>query len=454
MDETEPLTPSTTPRVAVVGAGPSGLVMARAARQAGAQVVVYERHSDVGGIWDPDNSGSPMYESAHFISSRYASGFYGAPMPESFPDYPGYKLIRDYIRGFAAQFDLYRHVRLNTGVAQAEKVGETWAVTDTNGRTESFTHLVSANGVTWHPRIPHYPGLETFTGEYRHSATFRHPSEFACRRVLIVGGGNSGVDIASDAARNAETAFWSVRRGYRIVPKHLFGVPLDRFDAEKSVPPGITIPGNLNDLVDALVGDLSRFGLPAPDHDVLTSHPIVNDAIVHHLSHGDIAGKPDVAEFRGDTVVFTDGSSEQIDLVLFATGYDYRIPYLDESLFTWKHGHPELYLNMFNRDVDNLYVLGFIEFADAAYKRLDEMAQLIALDITATGTTKAELQELKRSHHPDLRGGVNFIDSPRHSSYVETRTFQNTIAELRDRFGLPRLDDQAYPIAHRAVEAA
>jgi hypothetical protein len=162
---------------------------------------------------------------------------------------------------------------------------------------------------------------------------------------------------------------------------------------------------------------------------------------VHHLSHGDIAGKPDVVEFREDSVLFSDGSEEKIDMVLFATGYDYDIPYLDKGLFTWQHGHPLLYLNMFNREVDNLYVLGFIEFADAAYHRFDEMAQLIAFDIAATGDTKQRFTELKRTHDPDLRGGMSYIDSPRHVNYVETHTFQHVLGEIREMFGIEALGD-------------
>ncbi|MDG1234077.1 MAG: NAD(P)-binding domain-containing protein [Pseudomonadales bacterium] len=432
-------------RVCVVGAGPSGLIMARSLMRAGAEVVVYERHSDVGGIWDPDNSGSPIYESAHFISSRFTSGFIGYPMPDTFPDYPGYKLLRDYIREFATVFGLYKQVKLNTGVAKAELVDGAWHVTDTQGETAVYTHLVCANGVTWTPRLPNYPGLEGFTGETRHSSTFRYPEELKGKRVLIVGGGNSGVDIACDAARNADAAFWSVRRGYRIIPKHIFGVPLDVFINEGLQPPaGVVVPEDPSELIDALVGDLTKYGLPKPDHAALTSHPLVNDAIVHHLSHGDIAGKPDVAEFRGDTVVFTDGSEEKIELVLFATGYDYEIAFVDQELFQWNAGHPQLYLNMFNREVDNLYVLGFIEFADAAYRRFDEMAQLIAFDIAAHGENKRRFNELKRTDAPDMRGGMEYINTPRHANYVETHTFQHVLEEVRKQFAIEPLTEDSF----------
>jgi Flavin-binding monooxygenase-like len=432
-------------KVCIVGGGPSGLIMARALRHAGVDFDLVERHSDVGGIWDPDNPGSPVYESAHFISSKYTSYFYGFPMPESYPDYPGHRQLRDYIRAFATAYGLYENATLGVGVQHAELVDRQWHVMFGNGQLRTYTHLVCANGVTWSPNLPTYPGQETFTGEVRHSSTFRYPDEFKGRRVLIVGAGNSGVDIACDAALNAETAFLSVRRGYRFIPKHVFGVPTDVFvNGGGELPNGVVVPEDPTELIDALVGDLTRYGLPKPDHAALASHPIMNDQVVHHLHHGDITAKPDVDRFDGNTVVFTDGSEEQLDLVLFATGYEYTIPYVDHDLFEWRHGHPQLYLNIFNRNVDNLYALGFIEFADAAYHRFDEMAQLIAYDISATDSDKQRLRELKRTHRPDMRGGMDYIDSPRHANYVETHTYQHVLAELRESFGLDAVGEDTY----------
>jgi hypothetical protein len=448
-------TPAAGVKACIVGGGPSGLMMARALLGAGADFDLFERHTDVGGIWDPDNPGSPMYESAHFISSKYTSYFYGYPMPERYPDYPSYRQLRDYIRGFAREFGLYEHVTLGNGVARAELAAGQWEVTLDDGDQRSYTHLICANGVTWHPSMPQYPGQDTFTGEIRHSSTYRYPLEFTGRRVLIVGAGNSGVDIACDAARNADAAFLSVRRGYRFIPKHLFGMPADVFmTGGGKLPEGLTLPKGAGKVVDALVGDLTRFGLPSPDHAVLASHPIVNDQIIHHLSHGDIAAKGDVAGFRGGAVTFADGSEEDIDLVIFATGYSYAVPYADPGLFTWKDGRPQLYLNIFSRETGNLYALGFIEFADAAYQRIDEMAQLIAFDITATGAAAAELRELKRTDTPDLRGGMEYVDSPRHASYVETHTYQQVLAGLRERFGLPAVGEHTYDALRRQHQAA
>jgi cation diffusion facilitator CzcD-associated flavoprotein CzcO len=421
--------------------------MARAMLKAGVPFDLFERHSDVGGIWDPENAGSPMYESAHFISSKYTSHFYGYPMPADYPDYPTYRQVCAYIRAFARDYNLYPHITFKTEVTGVEQSASGWRVTLSTGEQRAYAGVICANGVTWYPRQPQYPGMEQFRGEMRHAVTYRQSQELRGKRVLVVGAGNSGVDIACDAARSAEQAFISLRRGYRFVPKHIFGIPTDVFINQHREPPrGVVVPDDPTRLIDAIVGDLTRFGLPRPDHKVLESHPIMNTQIIHYLAHGDLIARPDVREFREHSVVFTDGSEEQIDLVLFATGYEHRIPYVAENLFEWRAGHPLLYLTIFSRKADGLYALGFIEFADAAYKRFDEMAQMILLDIYArtTGEKLERWQDLKQTEQPDLSGGITYIDSPRHTNYVETHTYQHKLAELRDEFGWPDPDDHFY----------
>ncbi len=451
------IVPVYTRRYCIVGAGPAGLVLARALKKEGVPFDCFEKHSDVGGIWDPENAGSPMYESAHFISSKWTSGFYGFPMPETFPDYPSNRQILDYIRSFADAFGLRELITFNTAVVRAERESDGWSVLLSTGERRSYAGVLCAPGVTWHPSVPAIAGMERFTGDVRHSVTYRSADEFRDRRVLVIGAGNSGVDIACDVARNASAAFISVRRGYRFVPKHMFGVPTDLFITKKMSPPkGVAFPANINALLDALNGDLTRLGLPKPDHDALTSHPIMNTQILHHLAHGDIVAKPDVAEFRERSVVFKDGSEEEIDLAILATGYEYRLPFLDESLFEWRGGRPQLYLNILSRTVDSLYVLGFTEFADAAYKRFDDMAAIIVADIHAreTGENRELLLELRRAHAPDLRGGVSYVDSPRHANYVDAATYQQALGDVRRRLGWPDPNETFFDDMRVAAQAA
>ncbi len=340
------------------------------------------------------------------------------PFPDDYPDYPSHKQILDYIRAFARAFDLYPHITFNSEVKSAQYVEGVWRVELGDGRVIDYAGLVAAPGVTWHPRLPEYPTAARFAGEMRHSSSYRSPSEFQGKTVLIVGAGNSGVDIACDAARHARKALLSVRRGYRFVPKHIFGVPTDVLTSGMAdPPPGVPITLDPTIMLDRLNGDLTRLGLPKPDHDALTSHPIMNTQVLHHLAHGDLAAKPDVAEFRERSVVFKDGTEEDVDLVLFATGYDYKLPFLDEELFEWRSGRPQLYLNLIHRKLPGLYVLGFAEFADGAYRRFEEMARVIVADIHAreSGVGRDVLDRLRESPFPrsSRRQGLCRFSAPR-----------------------------------------
>jgi amino acid transporter len=429
-----------TRRYCVIGAGPAGLVAARALRAQGIPFDWYERSDDVGGIWNADAPGSPIYHSAHFISSRYQSGFVGHPMPDDYPDYPSWRQVRSYIGTFADTEGLRPLITFGTSVTSAVPVADGWDVTLSDGTTHRYAGVIAAPGVNWHPSIPSYPGQDTFTGDIRHSSTYTDPAEFAGKRVLVVGGGNSGVDIACDAARSADAAWLSVRRGYRYIPKHIAGVPTDALLAGKVDPPhGVSLPTDQQAFLDALVGDLTRYGLPKPDHELLASHPILNTQVLHHLGHGDLIAKPDIARFTATGVEFADGSSIDVDVVILATGYTYALPFLADDLLPWRQGRPELYLNIFSREHDGLAVLGFIEFADAAYERFEEMAHMIVLDITARelgGDVLAAWSARKASDRPDLRGGKVYLDSPRHANYVDAETYQVVLADIRDRFGI------------------
>jgi cation diffusion facilitator CzcD-associated flavoprotein CzcO len=392
-----------------------------------------------------------MYEAAHFISSKYTSGFFGMPMPDDFPDNPDYRRLHAYIRDFADAYGLTPAISFNTAVTEAQPVGAEakggWRVTLSTGETRHYQGLVCAPGVTWHPNQPYWPGLEDYRGEARHTATFRSADELRGRRVLIIGAGNSGVDIACEAARAAEAAFISVRRGYRFVPKHIFGIPTDVFvSGAVPLPKGVSLPDDISDMLDALVGDLTRYGLPKPDHKALESHPIMNSQILHHLAHGNLAARPDVRRFTPTGVVFADGVEETVDLVLFATGYDYRIPFLDPALFTWRQGHPDLYLNIFHRTLQGLSVVGFVEFASAGYQRFDEMAQMTAMDahIRQSGEGLERWTRMKAEDHPNLRGAMTYVDSPRHANYVDVAVYRRVLSEIRERFGWPDPDDALY----------
>ena len=427
-------------RYLVVGAGPAGLLAARALRHYGIPYDHIERESDVGGIWDVEREWSPMYESAHFISSKQVSYLPGYPMPEDYPDYPNHRQILRYLKDFARDYDLYDRLELDTTLERVERSGDEWVVTVTAGRrgqpqVRRYGGMFLCTGNTWDPNLPHYPG--EFDGESMHSVRYRSPEQFAGKRVLVVGGGNSGCDIACDAATHADRAVLSLRRGYHFIPKYIMGQPADVF-ASKVALPGPVERRVFAALLKLLVGDLAGYGLPQPDHRVMESHPIMNTQVLHHLGHGDLAYRPDVERLEGRTVHFVDGSAEEFDLILYATGYKVTYPFLDPSHFAWVGKYPDLYLSAFHREYDNLCLLGLHQTDGGAYEffawQAEVMCQFI-LDQQREPARAKRFHQRKRSDRPDLSGGLRYVASDRHATYVKKSAFVSYTKGLVKEYG-------------------
>ena len=425
-------------KVAVVGAGPTGLAAGRALKSHGIDFEIFEKHSDVGGIWDLENPGSPMYKNAHFISSKTMSGFADYPMPDDYPDYPSNRQILDYIRAFARVRGLYPHIRLSTAVKSTERTASGWTLHLGDGSSSAFTHLIAAPGTNWAPNRITVPGA--LSGQVIHSVDYKNASQMAGKRVLIMGAGNSGCDIACDAARSGDAAFISMRRGYHFIPKHVFGKPADVFAATGPKLPVWAAQKVFGVLLRLIVGDMTRHGVPKPDHKLFETHPILNDQLIHHLRHGDITVRPDVERFDGKDVVFKDGTREPIDLVIQATGYDWPIPFIDKSLLSWNSERPDLYLNLFAPNDSRLFVIGFLETNGGIYEVVDQSADLIARAIMAEdndAATHKTLRALVSSTNPDVSGGINFVKSARHTHYADMDTYKKKLKSFTLQLGWP-----------------
>ncbi|MEO6222992.1 MAG: NAD(P)-binding domain-containing protein [Vicinamibacterales bacterium] len=415
--------------VCIVGAGPCGLLAGAALKKRGIPFEIVDAGRQSGGIWDIDREATPLYESAHFISSRTLSGFPGFPMPETYPDYPRHDLILEYIRSFSRHHDLERHITFGVRVSSTLRRPEGgWIISLSSGDERRCSALLVATGTTWQPHVPEVPGH--FDGEAYHSFYYRSPEEFEGKRVLIVGGGNSGADIACDAARTAKRAFISLRRGYYFIPKFIFGQPSDVFAHS-----GPRLPRWLEErafgflMNRVLVGNLTKFGLQKPDHPILRSHPILNTQILHHLGHGDVSARTDIKALDGRTVHFVDGTSEEIDLIVWATGYDKRFPFLPVGDLEEKAGALDLYLNVFHRRHPDLFFIGLFETDGAAYGLAGQQAELIAsyLDASLPSETRDSFDRLRATERPDLRGGVQYIASARHNYYVKGDVYEKEL---------------------------
>lgn len=422
---------------AVIGAGPMGLATARNLDKYSLPFVGFELHADVGGLWDIDNPHSTMYESAHLISSRHMTEFAEFPMAPSIAAYPHHAELKDYFRDYARHFGLYEHYRFNTRVVQVERADPGWWVTsedDSERRTEHFDGVLIANGTLHHPRRPELPG--EFTGELMHSCDYRHPELFDDKRVLIVGCGNSACDMAVDAVHRARSVDLSVRRGYYFLPKFIAGRPTDTLGG------GLPLPRRLKQKLDAalirlVVGKPSDYGLPDPDYRMYEAHPVINSLVLHHLGHGDITPRADIADMQGKTVTFRDGTTGDYDLVLLATGYRLHYPFIDDQYLNWgDDGAPELYLNCLHPEYDDLFVMGMIEAAGLGWEGRNEQAELVALYLRQLHEDKAsarQLRERKQRHAADrLDGGFDYLQLERMAYYVHKDSYRKTVAaEIR-----------------------
>ncbi len=418
---------------AVIGAGPSGLAAARNLQRAGIPWTGYELASGVGGLWDIDGPRSTVYESAHLISSKRTTEFAEHPMGDDVADYPSHRELLAYFRDFARRFDLTSGFRFETEVvAAAPHPDGGWTVTvEHAGERIEHRHagVLVANGTLSEPSVPTFAG--EFDGEVLHTSAYKSPTVFAGKRVLIIGAGNSGCDIAVDAVHHAASVDLSVRRGYYFVPKYLFGKPADTLNQGRPLPPRIKQAIDTR-VLRMFTGDPTRFGFPEPDYKIYESHPIVNTLVLHHLGHGDLRVRPDVERLDGDGVAFRDGTRSPYDVVVLATGYHLHYPFLDPALLRWsgRGSAPDLYLNIFTQADRDLFVLGMIEASGIGWQGRYEQAELVASYLRARRDrpdAARALEERVAGPRPDLSGGYHYLGLERMSYYVNKDAYRAAV---------------------------
>lgn len=433
----------TREQIALIGAGPSGLAAARNLQKLGLPFQGFEAYSDVGGLWNIANPRSTVYESAHLISSKRMTEFSEFPMDDSVADYPSHRELQRYFAAFADRFELRGHFRFGCRVTAVEPIGDgpaplwcvRWTAADGSQEAAEFKAVVIANGTLAEPQMPRFEGH--FSGELLHTSAYKRADVFAGKRVLIIGAGNSGCDIAVDAVHRAASVDISVRRGYYFVPKYVFGKPADTLGGKFVLPPW------LKQAIDSRIlrwftGDPVRFGFPRPEYKMYESHPVVNSLILHHLGHGDIHVRPDIARFDGRTVHFKDGTARDYDLVMAATGYLLHYPFIARELLNWQGMAPRLFLNIFPPRFHNLAVVGMVEASGLGWQGRYEQAELVARFLKAQRDDPAAAARFAArlaGPAPDMSGGFKYLQLERMAYYVNKDVYRRTVREESARLG-------------------
>jgi len=430
----------------VVGAGAAGLTAAKNLLERGIPVDVLEAEDDLGGNWNYGKPNSSIYRSVHTITSKPFTQYTDFPMPEHYPTFIGHRHALEYLRAYAEHFGVTEHIRFSTRVEHVDRLdtradpgADPWVVRTADGQQRRYAGVVIANGRLWGPRFPDYPG--EFTGLSLHSSEYKTPDVLRGKRVLVVGAGNSGCDIAVEASQNAAVTMHSTRRGYHFWPKYLFGQPSDVVYelALKTPLPVRRAVGHLLLRLNS-AGRPTDYGLQRPTQKLYEEHFIINSTLLYHLGHGDIEPRPDVAELMGDRVRFTDGEVREVDVIVYATGFDLaRFPFIDTRHLNWRGGRPAMYLQAFHPVYDDLFLIGYFQTSTGNWPVMDVQSQVMSrfVDANRTDPTGADwFREMKAAMpgRAQLAGGLHYYESARHALEVEHSTYRRELTKLVRRF--------------------
>jgi cation diffusion facilitator CzcD-associated flavoprotein CzcO len=418
-----------TPQVCVIGAGVSGLTAIKALGDWGVPHTCFEASDDVGGNWyfrNP-NRRSSAYRSLHIDTSKSAISFKDFPMDGRYPDFPHHTEIHGFLREYADTFGLRERIRFGTAVEHAKRLdGGGW---DIDG--ERFDALLVCNGHHWDPSVPDFPGA--FDGLTMHSHHYIDPAEplpLQGKRVLVVGIGNSAVDIVSELSRKgvAERVFISTRSGAWVIPKYIFGRPADTvFKTNPRLPLGVQ--RRLARLLPRLVsGRMEDFGLPTPNHHFLEAHPTVSSELLLRLGSGDAVAKPDVAELLGDRVRFADGSVEQVDAIIYATGYKISFPFFETNFISAPRNVLPLYKRMFKPGIDDLAFIGLGQAIPTIFPFAECQSKLAARWLAGDWELPSPAgmeREIQRDERRYLR---HYASRPRHTMQLDYYVYEHDLS--------------------------
>jgi cation diffusion facilitator CzcD-associated flavoprotein CzcO len=417
----------------VIGAGSSGIAAAKALHERGIPFECFEKSDRVGGNWvfANNNGMSSAYRSLHINTSRERMEYSDYPMPPSYPDFPHHTQIARYFDDYVEHFGFRQKIVFETGVKHAGR-GEdgVWSVLLDTGERRRYDVLLVANGHHWDPRWPEprFPG--GFDGTQIHSHHYLENTDLRDKNVLIVGIGNSAMDIAVEASFVARRTFISSRRGAYILPKYLFGRPLDQIGVNALTPvlPFAFRRAILMAMYRIGVGRVQDYGLPEPDHKLGEAHPTISADFLNRIAHGEMSWKPNVAELLGDRVRFEDGSVEPIDVIVWCTGYKVTFPFFHEDFISAPDNDLPLYRRVFKPGIDNLAFIALLQPLGATMPLAEAQGRWVAAYLRGEYIlpTVAQMNaDMRREREQMFK---RYVASKRHTMQVD---FDNYLYSLR-----------------------
>lgn len=433
--------------VCVIGAGSSGIAAARALKERGIGFDCFEKGSQVGGHWryENDNGLSSTYASLRTNTSRKQTGYPSFPMPSTLPDYPGHEQMAEYLDAFVDHFGIREDIRFETEVESVEPLDRGFEVTLKGGESRRYRYVVAASGHSWAPHVPELPG--NLEGGTSHARTYRRPEPFGGRRVAVLGFGNSGTEIASELVGVAEAVFLCFRRTQHVLPRFIWRWPIDLMDTKASAR---FLPWWYRRLTMQILVRLfakkrtEEVGLAAPDHKLLHYRPTTSDQVLGKIAAGLIAVKPPPKAMDGKWLEFEDGSREQVDHLIFATGYRLSFPFLPEGALESSGKSIRLYRRIVHPPLPDVFFVGLFDAIGALPPVLEAQAEWIAEVITGRVRLPQGSVMERELERDDARSRRRFDPSPPHSLLLDR--FPYVLSLERDLRGRP------WPLPERRPE--
>ncbi len=444
------------PSACVIGAGSSGIAAAKALHERGIPFDCFEKSDRVGGNWvfGNKNGMSSAYRSLHINTSRQRMEYSDYPMPVSYPDFPHHSQIAAYFDDYVDHFGLRERITFETGVEHAERDERgVWTISLDTGESRRYDCLLVANGHHWDPRWPEpaFPG--EFAGTQMHSHHYIDNTDFADKNVLVVGIGNSAMDIAVESSFVARRTFLSSRRGAYILPKYLFGRPLDQIGVNKltGALPFAFRRGILQTMYRVGVGNVADYGLPEPDHRIGEAHPTISADFLNRIAHGEVTWKPNLTSLEGDAVRFEDGTTEPIDIIVWCTGYKVSFPFFDADFVAAPDNDLPLYRRVFKPGVGNLAFIALLQPLGATMPLAEAQGRWVASYLRGEYHLPPRAQmdaEIRRDRERMFK---RYVASKRHTMQVD---FDNYLYDLRKELkagaGRARAAGFSLPVTPRA----
>ncbi|MEC3952335.1 NAD(P)-binding domain-containing protein [Nocardia sp. CDC153] len=447
------------PRVAIIGAGPSGITAAKRLAEYGIPFDCFEASDEVGGNWyyKNPNGMSACYQSLHIDTSKFRLQFEDFPAPEEWPDFPHHTQLHQYFKDYVEHFGLRDRIHLNHKVISAERDADgLWVVGTDRGTTETYDALLVCNGHHWDPRMPDYPG--EFNGVLMHSHAYNDPFDpidMRGKRIVVVGMGNSGLDIATELSQRfiASKFFLSARRGVWVLPKYVNGQVGDKRSMPAWMPPKLGLKLKQRFVVKNR-GHMEDYGLPKPDHLPFEAHPSASEEFLHRAGCGDITFKPAITKLDGDKVHFADGSIEAVDVVLCATGYHISFPFFsDPELLPDERNRFPLYRQMVKPGVDNLFFLGLAQPMPTLVNFAEQQSKLVAAYLTGNYRLPSETEMNEAIRQAEESRSGRYYDSPRHTIQIEFEPYVRDLHKEMAR-GAKRAEAHGFALPVRPRAAA